>query len=116
MSRHKLLTAMDRIPRYASLLGLLGLAGVAGVVDPELYRLSALSFLSYSSFFRFFRRFVDPNYGPTVVSLPLLAFAIFVAVGFPCLFSISPMFGFLGFAGCCGLYDPPHGVAHTFIQ
>lgn len=107
MSRANLLLALDRGPRYASLLGLLGLIGVAGVADPELYRFSALSFLSYVSFFRFFRAFFDPSYGPTIASAPFLALAIVVGAISLCLPSLPPMFGFAGFAGCCGLYDPP---------
>ena len=108
MSRANLLLALDRGPRYASLLGLLGLVGVAGVVDPEWYRFSALSFLSYLSFFRFFRMLFDPSYGPTIASAPFLALAIVVgALSSPWLFSVSPMFGFLGFAGYFCLYDPP---------
>ena len=106
MSQRRLLLALDRVPRFASLLGLLGLIGLAGVIDPEWYRFSALSFLSYLSFFRFFRRFVDPDYGPTAQSAPFLLLAILVAAIFPWLLSISPMFGFVGFAGCCALYDP----------
>ena len=106
MSQRRLLLALDRVPRFASLLGLLGLIGLAGVIDPEWYRFSALSFLSYLSFFRFFRRFVDPDYGPTAQSAPFLLLAFLVAAIFPWLLSISPMFGFVGFAGCCALYDP----------
>jgi hypothetical protein len=108
MSRTKLLLLIDRIPRFASLLGLLGLIGLAGVIDPELYRFSALSFLSYLSFFRFFSRFLDPDYGPTADTVPFLLLAALVAAVFPWLLSISPSYGFIGFAGCCGLYDSTH--------
>ena len=108
MSRANLLLVLDRGPRYASLLGLLGLIGVAGVVNPEWYRFSAFSYLSYVSFFRFFRCFFDPSYGPTNASAPFLVVAIVIGALSPLwLPSPSPMFGFLGFAGCCGLYDPP---------
>jgi len=108
MSQRRLLLVLDRVPRFASLLGLLGLIGLAGVIDPEWYRFSSLSFLSYLSFFRFFRRFVDPDYGPTEQSAPFLVLAILVAaIPSVWLLSISPMFGFLGFAGSLGLYDPP---------
>jgi hypothetical protein len=105
MSRTTFLLLLDRIPRYSSLLGLLGLVGVAGVIDPEWYRFSALSFLSYLSFFRFFRRFADPAYGPTAQSVPFLVVALLVAAVGPLLLSIWPGFGFVGFAGWCGLYD-----------
>ena len=116
MSRANLLLAIDRGPRYASLLGLLGLIGVAGVFDPELYRFSSLSFLSYVSFFRFFRSFFDPSYGPTVASAPFLVLAIVVGAIYPWLSSSSPMFGFAGFAGCCGLYDPPGNATRNRHQ
>jgi hypothetical protein len=105
---------LDRIPRFASLLGLLGLVGVAGVFDSELYRFSALSFLSYLCFFRFFHRFIDPHYGPTAAFTPLLLLAVLAAPVSLWLFSISPLFGFLGFAGCLGLYDPsPNNAPFT---
>jgi len=97
---------LDRIPRFASLLGLLGIVGVAGVFDSELYRLSAFSFLSYLCFFRFFGRFTDPHFGPTAASASLLLLAVLAAPVSLWLFSISPLFGFLGFAGYFGLYDP----------
>jgi len=112
MSRERILLLIDRVPRYASMTGLLGLIGVAGVFDPGLFRLSALSFLSYLAFFRFFRRFIDADYGPHRESAPLIAVAIAVAVLFPLLVSISPIFGFLGFAGTLCLYDPPHSAGH----
>lgn len=113
MSRANLLFALDRGPRYASLLGLLGLIGVAGVADPELYRFSVLSFLSYISFFRFFRGFFDPSYGPTIASAPFLVLAIVVGAVSPVLQAISPMFGFVGFAGYCGLFDPHETVTRN---
>jgi hypothetical protein len=106
MSRTKLLWLLDRVPRYASLLGFLGLIGLAGVFDPALYRFSALSFLSYLAFCRFFRRFGDPGYGPTARSAPFLLLSIVVAALSPWLLSIAPIFGFVGFAGWCALYDP----------
>ena len=106
MFRPQLLRLLDRVPRYASLLGLLGLIGLAGVFDPALYRLRALSFLSYLAFFRFFRRFIDPDYGPTAQSAPFLLLTFLAAVLSPWLLSISPWFGFVGCAGWCALYDP----------
>jgi hypothetical protein len=99
---------LDRVPRYASLLGLLGFTGIAGVFNPDLLRLSFFSFLSYLCYFRFFRWFAKPPQEKTVSLLvPFLglfwgAFALF---SMPWLSSISPMFGFVGFAGFCGLYD-----------
>jgi hypothetical protein len=113
MSRQKLLWLLDRVPRYASLLGLLGLIGLAGVFDPTLYRWSALSFLSYLAFFRFFRRFIDPDYGPTAQPVLFLLPAFLVAVLSPWLLSISPWFGFAGFAGWCALYDPAPTTPRT---
>jgi hypothetical protein len=104
MSR-QLLLFFDRVPRFLSLTGVLGLAGFAGLFEPAFYRLSALSFLSYSCFLRFFRRFVDPGYGPGAASVPALLLALVVAAAFPWLFSISPAFGFIGFAGFLGLHD-----------
>jgi len=115
MSRAWILLLIDRVPRYASTTGLLGLIGVAGVLDPGLFRLSALSFLSFLSFFRFFRCFIDADYWPHRESAPLIAlFVMPVVVGvlFPLLFSISPIFGFFGFAGTLGLYDPPRSASH----
>jgi len=106
MSRPQLLRLLDRVPRSASLLGLLGLIGLAGVFDPALYRLSALSFLSYLAFFRFFRRFIDPTYAPTTRSGLFLLPAFLVAVLSPWLLAITPLFGLVGFAGWCALYDP----------
>jgi hypothetical protein len=110
MSQTKFLLALDRAPRFASLVGLLGLIGLAGVIDPQWYRFSALSFLSYLCYLRFFRRFVDPDYGPTAQSAPVNLLGIVVlAVSLP-LNSILPMFGFFGFAGTCGLYDSARTV------
>jgi hypothetical protein len=106
MSRSQFLWLLDRVPRYASLLGLLGLIGLAGLFDPALYRASALSFLSYLAFFRFFRRFIDPTYGPTTHSTLMLLPAFLVALLSPWLLSIAPWFGFVGCAGWCALYDP----------
>jgi hypothetical protein len=114
MSQQKLLWLFDRVPRYASLLGLLGFIGLAGVIDPALYRWSAQSFLSYLAFFRFFRRFIDPDYGPTAQSVLFLLMASLVAVLSPWLLSISPWFGFVGFAGWNALYDThPCGTSDT---
>jgi hypothetical protein len=113
MSRQKLLWLLDRVPRYASMLGLLGFIGLAGVIDPALYRLSALSFLSYLAFFRFFRRFIDPYYGPTAQSILFLLLASLVAVLSPWLLATSPWFGFVGFAGWCALYDHTPTVPRT---
>ncbi len=113
MSRQQLLWLLDRVPRYASLLGLLGLIGLAGVFDPALYRLSALSFLSYLAFFRFFRRFMDPDYGPTAQSALCLLLAFLVAALSPWLLSIAPWLGFVGFAGWCALYDPAPTAPRT---
>ena len=108
-----LLNALDRIPRYVSLLGLLGLIGVAGLADPRWFDFSALSFLSYACFFRFFRKWVDPAYGsgpehPRVLILPIV-----IALLSPAFLSLSPIFGFLGFFGLLGLVDPKprHGLA-----
>ena len=113
MSRSQLLWLLDRVPRYASLLGLLGLMGLAGLFDPALCRLSALSFLSYLAFFRFFRHFIDPHYGPTTHSAFFLLPAFLVAALSPWLLSISPWFGFVGFAGWCALYDPTPAAPQT---
>jgi len=117
MSRERILLLIDRVPRYASLAGLLGLIGVAGVFDPGLFRFSALSSLSYFSFFRFFRCFIAADYGPRASEPPIAMvwFMVMVlGVGFvlPLLVPISPIFGFLGFAGTLGLYDPPHIAGH----
>ena len=113
MSRPQLLQLLDRVPRSASLLGLLGLIGLAGVFDPALYRLSALSFLSYLAFFRFFRRFIDPGYGPTAQSARFLLLACLAAVLSPWLLAIAPLFGFVGCAGWCALYDPAPTAPRT---
>src|SRR5689334_16919907 len=106
MSRTTLLWLLDRVPRYACLLGLLGLIGLAGVVDPALYHWSALSFLSYLAFFRFFRRFIDPTYAPTNRSWLVLLPAFLAAAFSPWLLAITPWFGLVGFAGWAALYDP----------
>jgi hypothetical protein len=106
MSRSQFLWLLDRVPRYASLLGLLGLIGLVGFLDPAWYHLSALSFLSYLAFFRFFRRFTDPTYGPTTQSMLMLLPAFLVVLLSPWLLSIAPWFGFVGCAGWCALYDP----------
>jgi hypothetical protein len=99
----------NRTPRYASLLGLLGLAGIAGVFNPELSRLSFLSFLSYLCYFRFLRWFAGPPQERTVASVLLPVLGAFLGAlllfSVPWLSSISPVFGFVGFAGFCGLYD-----------
>ena len=97
MSRQKLLWLLDRVPRYASLLGLLGLIGLAGIIDPALYRWSALSFLSYLAFFRYFRRFIDPDYELTAQSVLFLPLAFLVALLAPWL--LTPVFGGTGVVG-----------------
>jgi len=101
---------LERIPRLLSLLGLLGLIGLAGVFDPQLMRFSALSFLSYLCYFRFLRWFVKPQPDMTTAGI-LVPFAgilvwIFSQVLYPGLVASAPMFGFLGFAGFLGLYEP----------
>jgi Protein of unknown function (DUF3796) len=113
MSRTTMLWLLDRVPRYASLLGLLGLIGFAGVFDPALYRWSALSFLSYLAFFRFFRRFINPTYVPTARSGIVLLAAFLVAVLSPWLLAITPLFGLVGFAGWSALYDPTPTAPRT---
>jgi hypothetical protein len=101
---------LDRVPRVLSLLGLLGLIGLAGVFDPQLSRFSALSFLSYLCYFRFFRWFVKPQppITTTGILVPLLGVVIWIIVQaiYPGLFTVVPMFGFIGFAGFLGLYEP----------
>ena len=104
---------IDRVPRFLSLLGLLGLIGLAGVFNPQLSRLSALSFLSYLCYFRFLRWFVKPQPAmtPAGIMVPLLGAIIWgvFQVLFPELLA-SPMFGFIGFAGFLGLYEPASGL------
>ena len=101
---------IDRVPRVLSLLGLLGLLGLAGVVDPQLLRLSALSFLSYLCYFRFLRWFSKPQPAMTATGIlvPLLGAFIWIVfqVLFPGLLASAPVFGFIGFAGFLGLYEP----------
>jgi len=103
-------TLTDRLPRMLSLLSLLGLIGVAGLLEPQLARFSALSFLSYLCYFRFFRWFGEPrpDLDRSTVGIWLLGFLIacLAMVLSARLFSVSPLFGFIGFAGFCGLYDP----------
>jgi hypothetical protein len=100
---------MDRVPRFLSMLGLFGLLGLAGIVNPQLLPLSALSFLSYLCYFRFLRWFLKPQPAMTSagIMVPLLGAIIWVVfqVLFPELLA-SPMFGFIGFAGFLGLYEP----------
>jgi hypothetical protein len=100
---------VDRVPRFLSLLGLLGLIGLAGVFNPQLSRWSALSFLSYLCYFRFLRWFLKPQPAttPAGILVPLLGAIVWVVfqVLFPELWA-SPMFGFVGFAGFLGLYEP----------
>jgi len=100
---------LDRVPRYLSLLGFLGIIGLAGIFDPQLTRFSALSFLSYMCYFRFFIWFAKPRPEVTVAGIlvPLLGIIIWVGsqVMYPGLLSITPMFGFIGFAGFLGLYE-----------
>jgi hypothetical protein len=100
----------DRAPRVLSLLGLFGLIGIVGVYDPGWWHFSALSFLSYLCYFRFLRWIVKPP--PEVNSGGLLVWLLgFIAGTFPMMiapwmFEVSPMFGFIGFAGYLGLYEP----------
>lgn len=96
---------LDRVPRYASLLGLLGLAGIAGIFNPELSRLSFLSFLSYLCYFRFLLWFGKQKHEVTVVSILVPCLGGFLPLALIGSDSVSPMLGFIGFAGFCGLYD-----------
>jgi len=104
---------LDRAPRLLSLLGFLGIIGLAGIFDPQLARLSALSFMSYVCYFRFLRWFVKPQ--PTLtgtgILVPLLGIIIWIVPQFlfPGMFETVPMFGFIGFAGFLGLYEPANG-------
>ena len=104
---------LDRVPRFLSLLGLLGLIGLAGVLDSQLFRFSAFSFLSYLCYFRFFRWFIKPR--PTITAsgilVPLLGGLIWIVAEtiYPGLIQDSPLFGFIGFAGFLGLYEPADG-------
>jgi ABC-type transport system involved in multi-copper enzyme maturation permease subunit len=106
---------IERVARILSLLGLLGLIGVAGVVDPQLGRFSALSFLSYACYFRFFGLFAKPRQNIPATSLGIwILGAVLGGLAVPfysSLFSISPMFGLIGFAGLCGLYEPKSDAA-----
>jgi hypothetical protein len=101
---------IDRVPRFLSLLGLLGLIGLAGVFDPQLSRFSTLSFLSYLCYFRFLRWFVkpQPSLNAAGILVPLLGTIIWIVAQtlFPGLLASAPMFGFIGFAGFLGLYEP----------
>ena len=97
---------LDRIPRILGLLGLLGIIGVAGIFDPQLWRFSAFSFLSYICYFRFFRWFAKPQPEVTATSIGVWILGSLAMAIYPGLFSISPMFGFIGFAGFLGLYEP----------
>lgn len=101
---------LDRVPRFLSLLGLLGLIGLAGIFDAQLLRFSTLSFLSYLCYFRFLRWFVKPQPPLTtagiLVSLLGGLILIFAEVLFPGAVESSPFFGFIGFAGFLGLYEP----------
>lgn len=104
---------LDRVPRFLSLLGLLGLIGLAGVFNPQLLRWSALSFLSYLCYFRFLRWFMKPrpNITTSGIFIPLLGGLIWIVAEtiFPGLIESSPLFGFIGFAGFLGLYEPASG-------
>jgi hypothetical protein len=104
---------LERVPRLLSLLGLLGLIGLAGVFDPQLLRFSALSFLSYICYFRFLRWFVKPQPPMTMagILIPLVGVMFWVVfqVLYPGLLATAPMFGFIGFAGFAGLYEPAAG-------
>lgn len=101
---------LDRVPRILSLLGLLGLISLAGVFNPQLLWFSTLSFLSYLCYFRFLRWFLEPRPPLTTagVLVPLLGGLIWIVA--EVLFSggleSSPLFGFIGFAGFLGLYEP----------
>jgi hypothetical protein len=101
---------LDRVPRAMSLLGLLGLIGLAGIFNPQLARFSALSFLSYFCYFRFLRWFVQPQPPLTGAGLfvPLLGALLWIVLQtlYPELIATSPTFGFIGFAGFLGLYQP----------
>ena len=101
---------LDRVPRLLSLLGLLGLIGLAGIFYPQLSRLTALSFLSYLCYFRFLRWFRKPQPAMTTAGIlvPLLGALIWIVVQtlFPGLLASNPIFGFIGFAGFLGLYEP----------
>jgi hypothetical protein len=104
---------LDRVPRLLSLLGLLGLVGLAGVFNTELLRFSALSFLSYLCYFRFLRWFVKPQLPMTIAGIlvPLVGIMVWILsqVLYPGLLAVAPMFGFIGFAGFLGLYEPASG-------
>ncbi|RPI91598.1 MAG: hypothetical protein EHM40_15255 [Chloroflexi bacterium] len=104
---------LDRVPRFLSLLGLLGIVGLAGLFDPQLFRFSALSFLSYVCYFRFMRWFVKPSppLTATGILVPVVGIMIWIVpqVIYPELLTIVPMFGFIGFAGFLGLYEPADG-------
>lgn len=101
---------IDRLPRFLSLLGLLGLIGLAGIFYPPLSRFTALSFLSYLCYFRFLRWFIKPQPVMTAAGIlvPLLGAMIWIVSQtlFPGLLASAPMFGFIGFAGFLGLYEP----------
>jgi len=108
---------LDRVPRFLSLLGLLGLLGLGGIFDPQLLRFSALSFLSYLCYFRFLRWFIKPRpIRPTAGFLvPLLGSMIWIVaeVLFPGGLESFPLFGFIGFAGFLGLYEPVRELRKT---
>ena len=101
---------MDRVPRVLSLLGLLGLIGLTGIFYPQLSQFAALSFLSYLCYFRFLRWFIKPQPAMTAAGIlvPLLGAIIWIVFQtlFPGLLASAPMFGFIGFAGFLGLYEP----------
>jgi hypothetical protein len=101
---------LDRVPRILSLLGLLGLIGLAGLFDPPLLWFSTLSFLSYLCYFRFLSWFLKPQPPVTTAGIlvPLLGGLIWIIaeVLFPAGLESSPLFGFIGFAGFLGLYEP----------
>lgn len=110
---------LDRVPRLLSMLGMLGILGLAGVVNPQFLYLSALSFLSYLCYFRFLRWFVKPR--PTITTsgilVPLLGGLVWIAAEtvFPELIESSPLFGFIGFAGFLGLYEPASGSRSNMV-
>lgn len=102
---------LDRVPKFLSLPGLLGLIGLAGVFDSHLLRFSALSFLSYVCYFRFLRWFIvkpQPPLTGTGILVPLLGIIVSIVpqLIFPAMLSTVPSFGFIGFAGFLGLFEP----------
>lgn len=110
---------VDRVPRFLSLLGLLGLIGLAGLFNPQLSRFSTLSFLSYLCYFRFLRWFIRPRPAitPVGIMVPLLGSLVWIVVETfsSGLLTSSPLFGFIGFAGFLGLYEPASGSQRNTV-